>query len=193
MKTLLTTLLVLVAQALSLPLALNATEPNTTAPHHIIENPKSDWTLNVELNHADGVYKVGEELSLSVVAPRECYMHIMNINPRGELRVLWPLDEKFSSKVKPNEKVSFPSPEWKPSVSFKTTAPVGKEMIICFATTRPLNLHQEQDRKLLKEFLDGTEQKMGAKITAVRAFITTVQQEEAGWTAKAIEVTTREN
>lgn len=166
------------------------TEPEAKPRQHLIDNPKCTWKLDVELNHSSGIYRVGEELKVSVVAPRDCYLHIININPKGEFSVLWPLKSDGSSRVTAQQRINFPATDAQPRVSFKASEPTGKELIVCFATTRPLNLQTEQDKKLFHDFMQGLEQTMPDSMGRIKSFVTMVQQDDAGWTAQAVEVTT---
>ncbi len=162
------------------------------AKQHLIENPNATWNLDVKLNHSNGFYRIGEELRLSVKSPRKCHLHIISINPQGELSVLWPLNAKSSSLVEANEEIALPNAHSEPSLKFQATAPVGKELIICFATTRPLNLQQEKDKKRFTQFLEGVTKVLPSNIARIKSFVSMVEQDELGWTGKAVEITTAE-
>jgi len=75
---------------------------------HLIDNNSADWKLNVRLNHADGVYAIGERMSIEVASPRECYVHIINVNPEGRFEVLWPMEARTSNHVTAGQTVKFP-------------------------------------------------------------------------------------
>jgi hypothetical protein len=180
----------LTAQLVVAPLVCFGVETNNAAKQHQIENPRCSWKLDMQINHPNGVYKVGEDLEITVEVPRDCYVHIININPNGEFSVLWPLKEGESSFVKEKQKISLPATDHQPKIQFQATQPVGKELIVCFATTRPLNLKQEKDKKMFLDFLVGVEKVLPTTITKIKSFVTMVQQDDAGWTANAVEVTT---
>ncbi len=96
------------------------------AKQHLIENPNASWNLDVKLNHPDGRYRIGEQLRLSVTAPRKCYMHIISINPEGELNVLWPLTDQSSNLVEVNQEVVLPTRRANRPCPFKQQLPLEK-------------------------------------------------------------------
>lgn len=192
MKTMCITLGLMAASAVipSSVFAGDATKPS--APQHLIENPDAGWDIGVSINHPDGVYTVGDKLSLSVTAPRTCYLHIINVSPEGDINVLWPVDQRTSNLVEPDQEVVFPDPNSNPRLVFEAKQPVGKEMIVCFATTTPLNLKQPKDAKMFLEFLDGVGQVSPVPLARLKSFITRVERQPEGWTARAVEITTQE-
>ena len=90
----------MVAQLVVAPMLCFGIENKGGAKQQLIENPRCSWKVDVQLNHSNGVYKVGEDLSFTVETPRDCYLHIININPSGVFAVLWPMREGDSSLVK---------------------------------------------------------------------------------------------
>lgn len=167
-----------------------ATRP--AAVQHLISNSAAEWNLRVQLNHPDGVYQIGERMTIQVSSPRECYVHIVNVNPHGEINVLWPMDSRTSNRVSPGEEVVFPDRGNHPDFVFEATAPVGKELIVCFATKTPLNLKSPGDARMFDEFLDEVSEISPNPLTRLRSFVTKVEPEKTGWTATAFELETRD-
>lgn len=182
----------LVLFALVLPATLHADEKACTSGASTIRNPAAAWQLGASLNHPDGVYEVGQQLEVSVTAPRRCYMHIININPKGEISVLWPLKTGDPSLVEPGQTITFPDPNSQPRVIFEAQPPVGRELVVCFATLHPLNLREPESAKVFLEFLEQAGKSIPEKVAQVRSFVTKIEQSPAGWNAVALEVVTKE-
>jgi hypothetical protein len=179
----------------SIPVSYAEENPGTTRPaavQHLISNSAAEWDLRVQLNHPDGVYQIGERMTIHVSSPRECYVHIVNVNPLGEINVLWPMDSRTSNRVSPGQEVVFPDRGNHPDFVFEATAPVGKELIVCFATKTPLNLKSPGDAKMFDEFLDEVSEISPNALTRLRSFVTKVEPEKTGWTATGFELETRE-
>ena len=169
-----------------------AEEPRPASASETIGNPKAAWQLGVSLNRTDGVYYVGDKLEVTVTAPRRCYVHIVNINPEGRVSVLWPVKNGDSSVVEAGQTVRFPNPDAVPRATFEAKAPVGEELIVCFATLTPLNLQDTASAKEFLEFLESVEKTMPARVARVRDFVTKIEESPSGWTAEAVEVETKE-
>lgn len=172
--------------------AENAGSVRPAAVQHLISNTAADWNLDVRLNHEDGLYIVGDKMTIEVNSPRDCYVHIVNVNPEGEVNVLWPMDDKISNKVASGSTVTFPDRTNHPNYVFEAAAPVGKELIVCFATTAPLNLKSPGDAKMFGDFLDEVKEISPNPLTRLRSFVTKVEPETNGWTATAFELVTTE-
>ena len=183
----------LVLLALVFPATLHADEKTCTSDAARISNPAAAWQLGASLNHPDGVYEVGQQLEVSVTAPRRCYMHIININPKGEISVLWPLKTGDPSLMESGQTVTFPDPTGQPKVIFEAQPPVGKELIVCFATLQPLNLREADSAKTFLEFLEQAGKSIPEKVAQIRSFVTKIEPTPAGWNALALEVVTKEN
>lgn len=169
--------------------------PGTARPaavQHLITNSAAEWNLDVQLNHADGIYCIGDRMTIEVHSPRECYVHIVNVNPKGEVNVLWPMDSRTSNRVSSGQKVIFPDRGSHPDFVFEATAPVGKELIVCFATQTPLNLKSPDDARMFGEFLNEVSGISPNPLTRLRSFVTKVEPEKSGWTATAFELVTNE-
>lgn len=160
------------------------------APQHVLTNTRANWDLCLTTNHADGVYRIGQKLTITVAAPRRCYLHILNVNPAGEISVLWPVDAESSNLVEPGQKVVFPDPEAQPAVSFTATAPAGRELIVCLATTEPIHLKDPRQAKRFATFLEDVAKVSPAPLARLKSFVTTVEKDPAGWNGKAIEIQT---
>ena len=157
-----------------------------------ISNPDAAWQLGATLNHPDGIYQVGNQLEVTVTAPRRCYMHIININPEGRVAVLWPVKDGDTSLMEPGQTVRFPDPASNPRAIFEAQAPVGKELIICFATLKPLNLRETESAKTFLEFLEQSKQDVPSTVAQIRSFVTKIEPTPAGWNALSLEVVTKE-
>ena len=160
---------------------------------HLIDNSFADWKLNVRLNHSDGVYAIGERMDIEVASPRECYVHIINVNPEGRFEVLWPMDARTSNRVTEGQTVKFPDRGNHPKYVFEAAAPVGKELIVCLATTTPLNLKDPAHADLIERFLSQLRGISPHPLTTLRSIVTRVEQDQTGWTATAFELQTVEN
>lgn len=162
------------------------------AVQHLISNSAADWQLKVQLNHADGIYSIGDRMKIDVYSPRECFVHIVNITPQGAVNVLWPMDDKTSNKVVSGHTVTFPDQGNHPNYVFEATAPVGKELVVCFATRTPLNLKSDEGARVFKDFLNEVTEVTTHPLIQLKSFVTRVEPEKSGWTAIAFELITAE-
>ncbi|MFO1062274.1 MAG: DUF4384 domain-containing protein [Pirellulales bacterium] len=155
-----------------------------------IENPSADWNLIVSLNHPDGRYLIGDAMQIRVESAKKCYLHIINVNPNGEISVLWPLEGQGSNLVEPGAQVAFPPKIGDTQFRFEATAPVGKEHVVCLATSTPLNLRQKEDMSRFDNFLSSVSASKAPQIAKLRAFVTKIERNASDWTAKLINIET---
>lgn len=160
------------------------------AQYSVCLNSEAGWGLNAELNHCDGMYKIGDKLELRFSSPtKDAHVHLFSIGPDGKICLIWPNDYHPENKVKQGETVQFPTPG--SNLAFRVQAPVGKELLVLLATERPLNLRDAEESRKLAEFLELAKTRQ-APLAQLRSFI--VEQEKTfGWAGKAIEITTRAN
>ena len=167
--------------------ALQSAAPRAVAA----QNPDAQWKLDVRLNHEDGIYYVGDRLTLDVTTPRAGFLHVINITPAGDFRVLWPMDGNTPPSVEENSRISFPDRVNHPGVIFEAAPPVGRELIVCFATTAELHLHREADAQLLRSYLTRVDRTEKDPLVNLRDFITRIESSESNWTVATVHVETR--
>lgn len=113
----------------------------------VLCNEAADWRLEVELNHADGVYHIGDSLSISVLSPKKCYLHIFNLSPDGSLNLIWPPDPSVSNLIESGQPTQFPSSQAGLMAGIKAAEPVGEELLVFFATTAKIEIEHVLDEK----------------------------------------------
>lgn len=176
----------------SLTAARGDLKPTSVASQYTVAlNSEAGWDLNVELNHPDGLYKVGDKLELRFSSPsKPAHVNLFNIGPDGKVCLIWPNEYHTENKVNQAETVQFPTPGSK--VTLRARAPVGKELLVLLATERPLNLRDPDEARKLAEFLENVKSRDKSPLTQLRSFVAE-QEKTYGWSGKAIEITTQAN
>ena len=92
--------------------------------------------LRLSLNHADRRYETGDQLVLTIVADRSCYLTILDIGTSGKVSVLLPNEYSGDNRLQAGEARRFPAPG-RDGFQFTVTPPPGEERLVVIATTRP--------------------------------------------------------
>lgn len=102
----------------------------------IPENEKAAFTIDLAVDHKDGIYYEGDKLRVSFRPSENCYVWVLDESPDGNVYLLYPLDEKQGNYVEKGTTVTLPADDSK--VKFVTRAPFGSETIVVVGSTEPL-------------------------------------------------------
>lgn len=156
----------------------------------VLYNAESSWTIDVELNHQDGVYRVGDLLSVSILSPKNCYLHIFNLGPDGKLNVIWPTDPNISNQILANERTNFPDPRNGRSITISATEPVGAELLVFVACTSQLRLDSVAESRSERDDTDFVSD-ASRLVNNVREYMKSSDVPSDGWTILGRVVTTK--
>lgn len=108
------------------------------------------FTLELETRPAGGTIRDGEELSLEIVASRDCYLTVLNVLSDGTLAHLFPNDHASNNRVEAGRKVRLPA-DGHP-FRIRAVLPPGRsrdhEQILAVATLDPVPLILEETEGL---------------------------------------------
>lgn len=103
-----------------------------------VENPHAKFSLQIETDRggANPVYRVGEQMQLSVTATEPCYVTLIDIGTSGNLSVFYPPPGQEPPQLTPDRPLVLP----KPGAFVQVEGPPGVDRIKVIATKKPLPL-----------------------------------------------------
>jgi hypothetical protein len=108
-----------------------------------LANTTPGFMLQVTTDRKDRVYTEGEEFSITVKPERDCYVHVINIGPTGDVTLLFPNEDQSDSFVPARKEVVLPDPNRR--FGFVVEPPLGEETVLVIATTTKINLRDQKD------------------------------------------------
>lgn len=157
------------------------------AIYQSLDNPESPYSILLQLDREDHLYRVGDRVKVSFqvkrhrnTAPSQVYIQLYAIDSEGVMTMIYP--NRFSG-VKPiniNQEYTFPSEE--DPFEWKLVPPTGTETIQAFVTTEAVDPFQATDR------MDEGFVRVSTRGHSLDTFsgIVTVLKEEEGWSADRI-------
>lgn len=104
--------------------------------------PSSNIQVSATLNHADGLYGVGDTLTLQVRASQDAYITVLEVGTSGKVHIIFPNRYQENNRVSANEIVAIPSDE--SHFRIRVGGPAGRDVIKVFATYEPLSVLARQ-------------------------------------------------
>ena len=157
------------------------------AIYQSLENPDSPYSILLQLNKEDHLYRLGETVEISFQikkhrpqAPGQVYVQLYAIDSDGVMTMIYP--NRFSG-IKPvnvGQEYSFPAKE--DPFEWKLVPPTGTETIQAFVTTEPVdpfNATGKMDDGFVQVSTRGN-------FPETFSGIVTVLKEEEGWSADTI-------
>jgi hypothetical protein len=106
-------------------------EPVTQATNN---NPP--WLVRVRADHADGIYKIGEEMKVYVKSEKKGFLYLIYFSADDKKSILFPNKVQTENEIPANAEIEVPSP--KSRFKLRVTEPVGKEALMAIVTLEPL-------------------------------------------------------
>ncbi len=102
---------------------------------------------------ANGIFNIGDELSITATVDRDCWLTLLDIGSSGNIIVLFPNKYQPDNKVTAGQPIQIPASGYK----IRVGGPAGTETIKAFATLDPLDLDELSVENLKGVFntLDG--------------------------------------
>jgi hypothetical protein len=112
----------------------------------------ADDTIHVRVSSDRFIYRIGDTMSLSVEADKNAYIYVFDQGTSGKKYLLFPNKYQRNAHVKAHTKVSIPGERapW----SITVHGPVGYEVILVVASSKPMGWEQRHD--LLEQFESGS-------------------------------------
>lgn len=162
--------------------------------HHVafVMHEVPGFEIGVELNHVDGIYREGQAIQAAVAVNQPCYVHVFNVSPNGQVKLLFPNEFQLDNRVSAESPAKIPEPTGR--VRFVARQPVGVEQIVVLASLKPLNLKDETEAGKFRDFLRAVRDGSRDGTAGLRAFSLELAQQngDAGWVGHAVQVVTRE-
>jgi hypothetical protein len=106
----------------------------TLVTEGINENP--GWMVRVSVDHPDRIYRVGDEVVVSVESEKDGYLYLFNIDANNEVTCLFPNKFQSDNKIQAGQAVKVPTAGFRIRVD---PAAIGKEVIKAVVTKDPVN------------------------------------------------------
>jgi len=100
--------------------------------------PGSSFTAVVELNHPDGIYRIGEPLQVMITSSQDAYITLIDVAADGRATVLLPNRYTPTPLLRANERLHFPGPT--DGFTYAASGPPGLELLKVLATEEPLRV-----------------------------------------------------
>ena len=104
----------------------------------------NDFKLDLWIDKGDGgIYREGEKLYVNIKADRDCYVKLVYFTASGDKIVIFPNEYDRNTKIQGNRLYQIPNES--SAFDFVIEPPFGAEMLIAFASTKPLPVDYGQD------------------------------------------------
>jgi hypothetical protein len=94
------------------------------------------------LDHADGIYSVGDAVVLQVRASEDVYITVLEVGSSGKVHIIFPNQFQRNNRIRANEAVRIPTDD--SSFRIRVGGPAGRDVIKVFATREPLDTLAQQ-------------------------------------------------
>jgi hypothetical protein len=105
----------------------------TAAPPQVQGAPP--FLAGISVDHADGVYRQGELLTLKCQAERDAYLYVLYRQANGETALIFPNGLQPDNQVKAKTPVALPPPG---DIVYRVQPPLGDESLQVLAVEKPL-------------------------------------------------------
>jgi uncharacterized caspase-like protein len=106
-------------------------------------NDNPSWYVRVKVDHDNGIYKVGDEMKVSVVSEREGYLYLMYYDANKKWSCLFPNKVQTDNRIPAKTEIPIPAPEAK--FKLRVTPPTGKEILMAYVSLEPLKCLKVED------------------------------------------------
>jgi len=111
-----------------------------------LDNPNPSFRVKLTIDGDKDVtreFRVGDKIVYNVECDVNCHLLILNLDPRGNINVLFPNKYHSGTFVRGGQNVQIPNAEMrKKQFELQFFPPTGEEMVKVIATTKPLSLGQ---------------------------------------------------
>ncbi len=123
----------------------------------LINNPNPPFKVQVWMEEKDRRdYRVGEQARFSFSSDQDCYLIMLNLDSRGNMRILFPNQYFQDNFIKAGRTIKIPDEKMGKEFELEFGEPVGAEVVKVIATEKPLKL---EDLGLFKADLGGFDPK----------------------------------
>ena len=150
----------------------------------ILQVPPSNLNLDVWINHANAIYKVGQYVEVFVRANKPAYVTIFNTNAAGQTHVIFPNAFSQANRVAANQVVKIPGPG--ANFRLQVNQPLGANLIKVVASEQPTSLYEAAQVATDGAFrsFKGSPADLARQIEAV-----SIASPQAGWAAASMPFT----
>jgi hypothetical protein len=108
-------------------------------------NDNPSWYVRVKVDHDNGVYKIGDEMKVSVISEREGYLYLVYQDANGKKTLLFPNEAVGNNRIPAKTEIVVPPPNAANKFRLKATPPTGKELLAAIVTVEPLRAVKAED------------------------------------------------
>ncbi|MCH8293465.1 caspase family protein [Candidatus Poribacteria bacterium] len=132
----------------------------------LFRNPNPPFNLRVWVNRRDNpTYKIGETLSMSFRAEKDCYLILLNVDSEGYVTMMFPNKYRPDNQIIGGQTYTIPSSAM--PFKIRTKPPHGRELVMALATTTQLSnpIFQIGDQSEILADLTGA--KLGSQLIRI--------------------------
>ena len=104
-------------------------------------NTQSSFMLRVDVDRADRIYAVGEPMTVTVTAERDCYLYLLYYGANDQVACLFPNKYHPDNKITGGEVVSVPAPN--AEFVIRASQPIGREVLQVIGTLQPTEMFKD--------------------------------------------------
>jgi hypothetical protein len=101
-------------------------------------NTQSSFMLRVEVDRPDRTYYVGEQMTVTVKAEKDCYLYLVYYGASNQVACLFPNEYQKENFIRAGQPVTVPAPDAK--FQFTCSPPCGKEYLQVIGTLQPTDI-----------------------------------------------------
>ncbi|HKJ93702.1 MAG TPA: DUF4384 domain-containing protein, partial [Longimicrobiales bacterium] len=101
-----------------------------------LENPASPFNVQFEFANGRSDFRIGEQVKFRIRSERAGYLTLVDVEPNGEVIVLYPNELDQDNQVRAGQEVVWPTPAMNAMV--QAQPPTGKGIVRAFVTERPM-------------------------------------------------------
>lgn len=170
--------LVILMVIVSVSLTVMASEQEEMKKRIQIINPRPDFSLSLRLDKGIGAtYAPGEQVRIYFRTNKNSHVTLFGYDTGGNIRLLFPNQNQRNSLVEANQ-------EYYVEKVIQRDTPQGTEYIQGFATTEPIIMTRELERRIEAEFHPQLEEEMNRFIPRLRGTLTSLPSQR--WVSSEI-------
>lgn len=159
-------------------------------PFRDLTNRVPGFEVKLWTDRANPVYAVGEKLRIQAKSNRDCFLYVFHISPTGKCRFLGLNEKSIDFRATANQLVKIPGDK----LEIVAVPPVGAEVVLVIATTKPIGAEAAGDDRKLRAMLQELGDDLKVRhVAALKDFVLQIREEQPNaWVGSYLVLTTVE-
>lgn len=156
-------------------------EDDPGIPFRELINEVPGFEIKVWTDRTNPIYAVGERLRIQAKSNKDCFLYVFHIGASGKCGFIFPNAKHPDCRVTANQVVTIPGRDSK--VELVAAPPVGAEVVLVIATTKPIGVETAVDERKLSATLQRLSEDLKTRnFAAIKDFVARVRDEVPnGW------------